>query len=209
MEPAAESDTAADRQCMEALVAAARDFGERGWTPATGGNYSARLDDGTIMITRSGVDKRRLAVADLMRLSARGEALEDARPSAEAALHVQVYQTRPAVRAVIHVHSPAATVISRRAGPGGSVVLENYELLKALDGIETHAARVELPVVANDQDMLRLADSVRPWLEHSDGPPGYLIAGHGIYCWGETVTDAARHVEALEFILNCEMLEHQ
>lgn len=203
----AETTSPDDRELLEILIESARDFGARGWTPATSGNYSVRLSDGSIMVTRSGVDKRRLQGSDLMRLDADGIPCEDARPSAETLLHVQIYKHEPEARAVLHVHSPAATVISRRAAKAGVLRLENYELLKALRGVNTHAAVVELPVVANDQDMQRLADAVESWLARPACPPAYLIEGHGIYTWGNSVREAARHLEALDFILECELLE--
>lgn len=204
----AEIEPPVDRRRLAELIEAARDFGARGWTPATSGNYSVRLDDASIMITRSGSDKRRLELADLMRLDADGAPLEDAKPSAEALLHVQIYRHEPSVMSVLHVHSPAATVISRRAElKNGALRLENYELLKALEGVETHAHGIDLPVVANDQDMQRLAEAVAPWLAKPAGPPAYLIEGHGIYTWGRSVAAAARHLEALDFILNCELMD--
>lgn len=211
IETTTEIGTGTDRERVDALIRIARDFGARGWTPATSGNYSVQLEDGSVMVTRSGADKRRLEAGDLMRIDADGVPLEDARPSAEALLHVQIYSQQPETAAVLHVHSPAATVVSRRAERAGTRVLrlENYELLKALTGVDTHAAAIELPVVANDQDMQRLADAVQPWLERPNAPPAYLIAGHGIYTWGRSVADAARHLEALDFILNCELLENR
>jgi len=36
-------------------------------------------------------------------------------------------------------------------------------------------------------------------------PVAYLIEGHGLYTWGATVDDAVRHIEALEFMLECEL----
>jgi len=197
-----------DAQRTDALLRAARDFGARGWTPATSGNYSLRLDDGTIRITRSGCDKRHLRIADLMTIDADGRPLEtDARASAETGLHVQLYRTFADVHAVLHVHSPHATLLSRRAEDSGAVVLTGYELLKAFDGVTHHDQRIALPVVANDQDIDRLAAAVAPRLAVDGAPPGYLIAGHGIYAWGKDVTDAARHLEAFEFLLQLELME--
>ena len=113
MQAEAEQGPDAERARIDALVEAAREFGQRGWTPATSGNYSVRLDDGGILVTRSGADKRKLQRADLMRLDAEGRPQEDARPSAETLLHVQIYRRDPSAQAVLHVHSPAATVMSR------------------------------------------------------------------------------------------------
>lgn len=207
---ATEIDIPADRQRLAALIEVARDFGARGWTPATSGNYSVRLEDASVAVTRSGTDKRRLELSDLMRLDADGVPLEDATPSAEALLHVQIYKHDPDAMAVLHVHSPAATVISRRAElNNGTLRLANYELLKALEGVESHSETIDLPVVANDQDMQRLAEAVAPWLAKPAAPPAYLIEGHGIYAWGSTVAAAARHLEALDFILNCELMDRR
>lgn len=207
MQAPARPQSDADSERLDALIEIARDFGSRGWTPATSGNYSVRLDDGDLLVTRSGADKRRLDRADLIRLNAEGAPLEQARPSAETLLHVQIYRHDPSARAVLHVHSPAATVMSRRSAATECLRLENYELLKALRGVESHAVAIELPVVRNDQDMARLAAAVAPWLARRDGPPAYLIEGHGIYAWGTSVAEAARHLEALDFILECELLE--
>ncbi len=33
--------------------------------------------------------------------------------------------------------------------------------------------------------------------------PGFLIAGHGLYAWGATMTDALRHTEAFDFLFAC------
>ncbi|AKS40497.1 methylthioribulose 1-phosphate dehydratase [Wenzhouxiangella marina] len=192
---------------IEALVAVARDFGQRGWTPATSGNYSVRLENGQIAVTRSGADKRWLEPADLLLLDADGQPEPGVRASAETPLHLQIYRHRPRVKAVLHVHSPAVTVASRLAVGEGRIRLHNYELLKALSGVDTHDIEISLPIVANDQDMSRLAASVEPLLAADNPCPAYLIEGHGIYAWGDDVADAARHLDALEFLLNCHLLE--
>jgi methylthioribulose-1-phosphate dehydratase len=195
------------RQRIEALVAVARDFGERGWTPATSGNYSVRLEDGRIAVTRSGADKRRLEAADLLLLGQDGRPDGGERSSAETPLHLQIYRLRPGVKAVLHVHSPAVTVASRLAVGEGHLRFHNYELLKALSGIDTHDIEIDLPIVANDQDMTRLVSAVEPLLDAPNPCPAYLIEGHGIYAWGEDVAEAARHLDALDFLLNCHLLE--
>jgi methylthioribulose-1-phosphate dehydratase len=54
-------------------------------------------------------------------------------------------------------------------------------------------------VLANDQDLPRLAAKARPLL--SAAPHGLLIAGHGLYAWGRDLANAHRHLEILEFLL--------
>ena len=34
---------------------------------------------------------------------------------------------------------------------------------------------------------------------------GYLIEGHGLYAWGRDMKEARRHLEAFEFLINCEL----
>lgn len=193
----------------KALVRVAREFGALGWTPATSGNYSIRLGDNRLLLTRSGVHKRDLSLDDLMLVDEQGWPIEAGRASAEAGLHVQLYQLNPAINAVLHVHSPAATVASRRYAGAGEIVFRNYELQKALAGIRSHETEVRIPVVGNDQDIERLAARIQPHLERSPRPWGYLIEGHGIYAWGGSVAEAARHLEALDFLLACDLMENR
>lgn len=177
----------------------------RGWVPGSSGNLSARLDDKCIAITRSGVHKGRLdASADIIAVDYDGKSLVDGqKPSAETLLHCQLYRLFPPVGAVLHGHSVAATVLSL----SGSITFSNYELLKAF-GFTTHELGVELPVYANDQDIGRLASLIEPELQRAP-PIGYVIAGHGVYAWGTNVEHAYWRLEALEFLLACELERRQ
>lgn len=190
-------------QAAAALVEIGREAYGRGWLPATSGNLSCRVDDTTVAITVSGRHKGRLSVADIMRVDLEGRPLDPLRPSAETLLHTQLYRRFPDIGAVLHTHSVNATVLSRMVGE--ALPLNDMELLKAFQGIETHAANVALPVFGNDQDMARLAARVEDHLVGTPYLPGYLIAGHGLYSWGDSVEDAARHLEAFEFLFECEL----
>lgn len=185
------------------LIEVGRILYRQGLVPATSGNLSARLQDGRMAITVSGRHKGRLCVDDLMQVDAEGRSLDGRQPSAETLLHVQAYRRFPDVGAVLHPHSVNATLLSRLAGE--ELVLEDYELLKAFPGVDSHTARVRVPVFDNDQDIARLVERVDAWMERHDPIYGYLIAGHGFYTWGASVTDALRHVEAFEFLFECEL----
>ncbi len=185
------------------LIEAGRELYRRGWVPATSGNLSARLDDGTFAVTVSGRHKGRLTPDDILRVDAEGRSLDDRRPSAETALHLGVYRRFPEVRAVLHPHSPAAVLASRLFK--GELVLEDHELLKALDGIDTHAHRLVVPIFPNDQNIPRLAAKVDAWIDRHRRLHAYIIAGHGFYAWGRSVAAALTAVEALEFMFDCEV----
>ncbi len=187
----------------DAIIEAASRMDLRGWVPATAGNLSVRLDAGRIAITRSGRHKGFLEADDLMVVDHTGAALTpNARPSAETLLHCQLYQMFPDINAVLHGHSVAATVLSMVAED--SIDFSDYEVLKAFDGQGTHAVTLSLPVLDNDQDMPRLTERLRPLLQ-AGAPMGYVLRGHGAYAWGPDMKTAAVRLEALEFLLTCEL----
>ena len=188
------------------LLAAGRYLHAQGTVPATSGNLSARLDADRIAITVSGSHKGHLSSDDIMLVDLQGRSLDGKKPSAETLLHTSLYTRYPALGCVLHSHSAAAVLASRLFAD--AVVLEDQELLKALAGVTTHEATVIVPIFDNDQDIARLADEVDGYLAANDEQNcncyGYIIAGHGLYTWGESVSEALRHVEALEFLLDIE-----
>ncbi|PSN10353.1 methylthioribulose 1-phosphate dehydratase [filamentous cyanobacterium CCT1] len=188
------------------LAEAGRFLANQGWAPATSGNYSARLSDGAIAITVSGRDKGQLTSDDIMTVDLQGQPLSPGkRSSAETLLHTSLYQAYPEVGAVLHTHSVNCVSLSRwLLGRGhDSLVLTDYELLKALPGITTHEVEVAVPIVANSQDMVTLSEVVLARLKALTAPVGYIIAGHGLYSWGATVPQARMATEALEVLVSC------
>jgi methylthioribulose-1-phosphate dehydratase len=182
------------------LVEAGQRMDQRGWVPGSAGNLSARLDEESCAITRSGVHKGRLQNADIIEVGLDGRPLEQGnKPSAETLLHCQLYRLFPQVGAVLHGHSVAATVLSM----AGGIRFSGYEIIKAF-GFGTHEVDVDLPIYENDQDIARLAGVIEPDLV-SAPPIGYVIRGHGIYAWGSSVEHAYWRLEALEFLLDCEL----
>lgn len=197
-------------QQVRALIEAGRELHARGWVPATSGNFSARLSESEIALTVSGRHKGRLDESGIMRADMQGRAVgSDKKPSAETLLHTQLYRRYPEVGAVLHVHSVNATLISRAVQRSGAhdLVLAGYELLKAFPGNATHETSLRVPVFANDQDIPRLAAKVDAWLDANDPIYGYLIAGHGLYAWGRDMAETLRHLEAFDFLFECELRE--
>ncbi|MEN8259510.1 MAG: methylthioribulose 1-phosphate dehydratase [Pseudomonadota bacterium] len=194
-------------QAASELIEAGRFIDSRGWVPATSGNFSVRLSDGNIAMTVSGRHKGTLRIDDIMRVDADGHPLDGKKPSAETLLHVSLYRRFPKVRSVLHPHSINATLAARFFQ--SEIVLEDYELLKALSGIDTHESRVVVPIFPNDQNIPRLAAEVDRYLDTGEPVYGYVIASHGFYTWGASVGEALRHLEALEFLFDCEIRMHE
>lgn len=190
-----------------AIAAAGRRMDAMGWVPATAGNISIRLAPDEIAITRSGRHKGLMTAADVMAVDAAGAPREaGAKSSYETLLHCGIYRRFARAGAVLHGHSLANTVLSRRAGT--SIRLAGYELLKAFPGGPTHDTAIDLPVFDNDQDIPRLQRAIDAlWDDVPGAPPGYVIRGHGVYVWGADMNAAMTRLEALEFMLLCHLEE--
>lgn len=192
--------------CADAIAGAAKELAALGWTPATSSNFSMRVDEQHAAITISGRDKGHLGRDDIMLIDLDGHAVgTEARPSAETALHTQVYRRWPEMQAVLHTHSRNQSVASRLFAQAGVLRLEGWELQKAITGFHTHESILEIPVFPNTQHMPELVAQVDAWLDAGKPLHAYLIDGHGIYTWGRSMAETRRHLEALEFLLACEM----
>jgi methylthioribulose-1-phosphate dehydratase len=190
----------------ESIVAAGRFLYGRGWSPATSSNYSMRLDVQHIAITVSGRHKGNLIAEDVMVVNLAGEPVQSSgRPSAETLLHTVIYELFPKVGAVLHTHSVGATVYSRLLKDAQQVRFADYELQKAFPGYESHEGDLVLPIFENTQDIAALAETTKRFFSENPQVPGYLIRGHGLYTWGSSIDDCLRHVEAIEFLLECEL----
>jgi len=198
-------DSARLAALTQVLIACIGDFAARGWTPATSSNFSHRLGAQHAAITVSGKDKGRLTADDIMLVDLHGQPVNTTRePSAETLLHTQLYARFPEINCVLHTHSLVQTVASRLYAAEGRIHLEGYELLKALPDNTSHETPLDVRVFPNTQDMPTLAAQVEAALD--TGPMwGYLIDGHGLYAWGRSLNEARRHLEAFEFMLNCEL----
>jgi methylthioribulose-1-phosphate dehydratase len=185
------------------LAEIGRGFDARGWVLGTSGNFSTVVSREPLRfaITSTGVDKGALAAAHILEMDdgacvVRG----DGRPSAEALLHVAIVRGLGA-SAVLHTHSVWSTVLSGTHASQGGVAIEGYEMLKGLEGVHTHQHREWLPILENSQDMGELSARVATTLRQNPGIHGFLLREHGLYTWGQSLQEAKRHVEILEFLL--------
>jgi methylthioribulose-1-phosphate dehydratase len=190
-----------------ALVEVGRRIDAHGWAPATAGNYSIRLDDGSVAVTTSGKHKGRLTVGDIMRVDLHGNTLTPGKPSAEMALHLAIYRLFSEVNAVLHGHSPQAVGMSRALPDATEYVFRGQEMLKIYPGIDTHETEARLPIVDNSQDMAVIEAAVTPQLLAPHAAPAYLIRSHGLYSWGRTVAEAEHVLEATEWLIAAELAE--
>jgi len=95
----------------ERLVQIGRRLYERGLSPGTSGNLSARLQDGWL-VTPTNACLGELHADRLSRLDDHGRHTSGPAPTKEVPLHLAYYHHRAGTRAVVHLHSPAAVAVS-------------------------------------------------------------------------------------------------
>ena len=187
---------------------------ENQWSLATSSNYSALFPDNSVLISRSGVDKKYIAGSDFMQVDMEGKALagfEGLQPSAETELHCHLYRLAQSlklnIRAVLHTHSKFSVYFSRKFKSFGKMAVENFELLKIFESVKTHQARLEFPIFNNSQVMSDITSSFEEYCKVNEFPKAYLIEGHGIYTWAETIAKARYQLEAIEQIFEILYME--
>ena len=187
----------------EQLAELGRAFYAHGWVLGTSGNFSAVLqaDPLRLAITPSGVDKGALNATQLLQINATGEVIAGpGKPSDETALHLAVVRARGA-GAVLHTHSVWSTILSDLHVQAGCFNLAGFEMLKGLAGVKTHEHTEWLPIIENSQNMPELAHAVEQTLQQYSQANAFLLLRHGLYTWGRDLSEAKRHVEILEFLL--------
>lgn len=191
---------------LHELIVNIHKIGQLGWCRATSGNFSMRLSRNELLITASGHDKGSITAEHFLRVDCQGLVLDSGapEPSAEMALHTQLYNRSPSTNVVLHTHSVQSTAFGK-VFPDRIVCLHDYEVLKAFPGVDSHDVDVFIPIFENTQDMGSLSLEVERYLQAHPHTPGYLIRGHGLYTWGESAKDAMRHLEALEYLIECEV----
>ena len=186
------------------LAGVAKSFHARGWLLGTSGNLSAvvQREPLRLAMSPSGIDKGELTAEQLLSIdeNARIVSHHGGKPSDESLLHIRIVKERGA-GAVLHTHSIWNTILSDLYASEGGVRIEGYEMLKGLQGVGTHEHTEWLPIIENSQDMPALADTIGNTLNEHKDAHGFLLRRHGLYSWGDTLAQAKRHIEILEFLL--------
>lgn len=169
----------------EQLVSACRVMHERGLIAGVDGNVSARTDRGTFLVTPSGVHKGLLRAEDIVEVDARGTPVGGGRPTSELPMHLEIFQHRPDVLAVVHSHAPMAVASTLVADVSINRVLP--ELVIALGEVAT--------VPYTRPGTIELARKVAEVLGRSRA---VLIERHGTVAVGSTVTEALARTEMIE-----------
>jgi L-fuculose-phosphate aldolase len=173
-------------EARKAISTLGRALEREGLLSGTAGNISARVGD-LVAITPTGMAYDDVQADDVTVVDRAGEVVDGTRrPSSELALHLGVYLARPEMAAVVHTHSPFATVLAVLRWP---IPAAHY----AIAALET----IEVPVVdyaTYGTDLL--AERVCAALP--GGTRAVLLANHGAVCLGRDLAEAAGAARLLE-----------
>jgi methylthioribulose-1-phosphate dehydratase len=178
----------------------------------TAGNLSGKCSDDSFWITASGKSKGNLTPEDFVKVNLAGQVLESVRPqnkpSAETSIHQAIYSLFPEARAVYHVHSVEANLVSRFT-KADELPIPPLEMLKGL-GVWQENPQVAMPVFKNYLEVPRIAQEIRErFQEKPPAIPALLILFHGVTVWANSPEQAVHHLEIAEYIFRYIVASHQ
>jgi len=198
-----------DKKLAQDLLDTILFFNKKDWSPATSTNYSVRSSNPQeYIISRSGVDKSKFELSDLIKINPQGEVLSQflqpgVKSSAETEIHTAIYEKYPQINCVLHTHSVLGTILSQKFVKEKHITFSGFEIQKGLDGNTTHELESVLPIVPNSQVMSDILKNIDHHFTEQPQIHGFLIAGHGLYTWGKDIATAKRHIETYEFLFEC------
>ena len=159
----------------------------RGLTTTSGGNISLRVSDRLILLTPSATDKGRMRVDQIAEIGMDGtNHTPNLQPSGETSMHLEIYQRRPDVQAIVHAHPPMASVFAVSDQPlNVRLIAESYAIIG-----EPAIAPYEL---TGTQE---LADAVADCL--TGNTACVIMKNHGVLTVGADLLQAFDRMEVLE-----------
>lgn len=159
-----------------------------GWVAANDGNVSVKLDDGTFLVTPTGISKSFITPEKLLIVAKDGAIIEGAegyKPSSEIKMHFRCYEERDDVGAVVHAHPPAATGFAVAHVP-----LDRYTMIESVITIGS------VPVTPyGTPSTHEVPDAITPYLQEHDV---MLLENHGALTVGCDLITAYYRMETLE-----------
>jgi len=169
---------------------------QKGFIVGADGNISARLADGTLVITPAGAMKGFLSPEHLAHIDLRGDVLDGGpRCSTETGIHLVSYHERPEMKAVLHCHPPHAVALTIAGIDLQLPVIP--EIIVTIGGIPT--APYGTPGTPE------LPESIRALVRCSDT---LVMQNHGSLTLGTNLLDAFKKLDMLEHTARILWLAH-
>ena len=185
----------------ERLCWLSKHFFDLGWMRGTGGGLCLR-DGERVLVAPSGKHKDLLSPDDLFVLDTEGRVLEAPKASGQVSACAPLFLAAVRLRdagCVIHGHPVAAAVATVHAGE--NLRVSELEMIK---GIRGHGFFDELsvPILENTAHEEELEPAFTQCLQRFPDTSAVLVRRHGIYTWGNDWSEAKRHAECFDWILD-------
>lgn len=179
------------------LVRIGRSMHRVGYTPATAGNLSVRLDAQRILATPTGCSKSLLKSSDMVIVDNQGHKLSGWRNvTSEIGMHLAVYRMRPDVQAIVHAHPPIATAFAAARKALDQPICSEIMMTTGLVPLAEYAT------TGTDE----VSESLEPFIPEYDA---ILLANHGLLTYGESLMDAFMKTETVEHFAQVCLAAHQ
>lgn len=169
-----------------------------GWVAANDGNVSVKLEDGTFLVTPTGMSKSFITPDKLVLMDKAANTIEGLpgyRPSSEIKMHLRCYEEREDVKSVLHAHPPVATGYA-----AANKALDEYSM------IETVIALGSIPVSPyGTPSTYEVPDAIAPYLGEHDA---VLLQNHGALTVGADLITAYYRMETLELFAKISLNAH-
>lgn len=169
-----------------------------GWVAANDGNVTVKLEDGTFLVTPTGVSKSFITPEKLVHIDENGEILDSIdglKPSSEIKMHFRCYKEREDVGAVVHAHPPTATGFAV-----AHLDMDRYTM------IETVVAIGSVPVTPYATPSTEeVPEAIAPYLAEHDV---LLLENHGALTVGSDLITAYYKMETLELYAKISLTAH-
>jgi L-fuculose-phosphate aldolase len=183
-----------EQSLRQEMVDTGRLMYERGYVVANDGNLSARLDDGYVLCTPSGLCKGMMCAEQIIVVDMEGRKVgqttatnRDLVPTSEVFMHLEAYRQRPDVQAVVHAHPPTTVALSIAGVSLADCMLP--EVIVNLGLVPTTGYATP----ASPENVTAIRELV---LNHD----GIILQRHGAITVGRCLLEAYMRLEALEQI---------
>ena len=169
-----------------------------GWVASNDGNVSVKLEDGTFLVTPTGISKSYITPEKLLIITNECSIIEGAsgyRPSSEIKMHLRCSQDRDDVGAVVHAHPPAATAFAVAHLP-----MDRYTTIESV----VTMGSVPLAPYATPSTS-EVPESIAPYLQEHDV---LLLENHGALAIACDLLTAYYRMETLELWAKTSIYAH-
>lgn len=169
---------------------------DRSYIVGADGNISAKMQDGTILITPTGAMKGFLEPHQIAHVDMTGKAIDEGpKPSSEVGIHLVAYEERADVKAIFHAHPPHAVALTIAGIDLQTPIIP--EIIVTIGGIPT--APFGTPGTPE------LPETIRHLVGCSDV---MMMQNHGSVTLGTNLMDAYKKLDMLEHTAKILWLAH-